>query len=78
MVVIKNLAATLPLTLVSLPTGVEDSLRFSFKAASGVGGGSGDGPSSGSTPASPAFTVASKSQAKYEESSKRRDELILQ
>lgn len=40
----------LPLTPTPLPAGAEDSLGFSFEAALGVGGGSSEVPSSGSTP----------------------------
>lgn len=61
--VTKNLTTTLPLTLVPLPNIVEDSLRFSFEAASGVEGGSSEGPSSGSTPFSPSSKVADESPA---------------
>lgn len=62
-VIIENLAATLLLTLTSLPTVAEDSLRFSFEAASGVGGGSSDSLFSVSAPASHAFMVTSESSA---------------
>lgn len=52
-------STALPFMPVSLPVGAEDSLLFSFEAASGIRRGSGDSPSSGSTPSSSNFRVTS-------------------
>lgn len=49
-VVAKIPAAVLPSTPATLPVKGEDSLKFSFEAASDVGEGSGDGPSLESMP----------------------------